>query len=262
MLIAPCTAMFQTGIPTQVIYCGASVEMLEEYLPTSISLSDYANRRLIPAASALSLDVRRASGLLGGADFTVTTAPVDLANSLRISQLAWTYGHYPRVRSARELHFRDFKTDGNFILLGSPRSNPLIAIFRDQLDFYFMFGPARNGEVCYNKHPKAGELPVYVRTALGGGTGEAFAIAAFPGNPNQSGNVLILAGSNAEGTEASAKFVTDLGLLGKTLRKYGIDPARPAPHFEALLRLTTLAGSPNRFEIVAVHLLDGGGEAR
>ena len=258
-LIAPWTAIFQTGVPAQIVYCDTSIEMLQEYLHTSVSLSDYANRRLLPDSSTLSPDARRAAGLLGGADFTVTTAPVDLTNSLRISHLAWTYSHYLRVRSARELHFRDFKTDGNFILLGSPRSNPWTALFRDQLDFYFAVDAAHHGEVCFNRHPRPGELSVYVPTALGGATGEAFAIAAFIGNPDQNGNVLILAGSNAEGTEAATKFVTDLPLLAKTLRKYRINPARPAPHFEALLRLTTMAGTPNRFEVIALHVLDSAG---
>jgi len=124
--------------------------MLQEYLHTSVSLSDYANRRLVPDSSGLSPDATRAAGLLGGADFRVTTAPVDLTNSLRISHLAWTYSHSLRVRSARELHFRDFKTDGNFILLGSPRSNPWTGLFRDQLDFYFAVDAAHGGEVCFN----------------------------------------------------------------------------------------------------------------
>jgi hypothetical protein len=194
--------------------------------------------------------------MLGGADFTVTAAPVDLRISLRISELAQSWSHHLTARSARELLFRDFKTDANFILLGSPRSNPWTGLFEDQLDFHFVFDRARKTEVCRNSHPKAGELSVYVPTAMGGGTGEAFAIAAFIGNPDQNGNVLILAGSNAEGTEAAARLVTDLDLLSKTLRKYGINPNGPPRHFEALLRLTTMAGSPNRFEVIALHLLN------
>jgi hypothetical protein len=229
--------------------------MLQAYLHTSISLSDYANRRLLPGFNSLPADTKRAASMLGGADFTVTAAPVDLRISLRISELAQSWSHHLTARSARELLFRDFKTDTNFILLGSPRSNPWTGLFEDQLDFHFVFDRARNTEVCRNSHPKAGELSVYVPTAMGGGTGEAFAIAAFIGNPDQNSNVLMLAGSNAEGTEAAARFVTDLDLLSKTLRKYGINPTGSPRHFEALLRLTTMAGSPKRFEVIALHLL-------
>jgi hypothetical protein len=255
--VAPWSTLFQASTQTQLIFCDASLEMLDEYLHRSVSLSDYANRKLLPDLSTLSADARRAAGLLGGADFTVTTAPVDLGISMRISELAQAYGQHLKVRSARDLHFRDFKADGNFILLGSPRSNPWTSLFQDELDFYFSFDAARNREVCRNVRPKPGELSVYVPTAQGGATGEAFAIAAFIGNSDQSGHVVILAGSNAEGTEAAARFVTDLPMLSKTLRRYGLDPARTPLHFEALLRLTTMAGSPNRFEVIALHALDG-----
>jgi hypothetical protein len=254
--IAPWSAMFQSERQTQLIFCDASIEMTQAYLHTSISLSDYANHRLLPDLKSLSADTKRAAGMLGGADFTVTAAPVDLRIALRISQMAQSWPQSLTVRSARELQFRDFKTDANFILLGSPRSNPWTRLFEDQLDFHFVFDPARNREVCRNRHPKPGELPVYVPTAMGGDTGEAFAIAACIGNPGQNGNIMVLAGSNAEGTEAAAKFVTDLSLLSRTMRKYGIDARGQPRHFEALLRLTTLAGSPNRFEVIALHLLD------
>jgi hypothetical protein len=255
-LIVPWSALFQSGLPTQIIFCDTSIEMLQEYLHSSISLSDYANRRLLSNSGALRPYEKRAASMLGGPDFTVTTAPVDLGISMRIAELAQPYSHHLRVRSARELHFRDFKNDGNFILLGSPRSNPWTGLFQDQLDFYFAYDATRKSEVCYNRHPKAGELSVYVPTAMGGGTGEAFAIAAFTRNPDQNGNVLILAGSNAEGTEASARFATDLNLLSRALHKYGVDPTALPSHFEALLRLTTMAGSPNRFEVIALHPLD------
>ena len=255
-LIVPWSAILQSGLPTQLIFCDTSIEMLQEYLHNSISLSDYANRRLLSNLGSLRPDAKRAASMLGGADFTVTTAPVDLGISVTIFEMAQPYFHHLRVRSARELHFRDFKNDGNFILLGSPRSNPWTGLFQDQLDFYFAYDATRKSEVCYNRHPKAGERSVYVPTAMGGGTGEAFAIAAFIGNPDQNGNILILAGSNAEGTEASAKFATDLNLLSRTLQKYGVDPTALPSHFEALLRLTTMAGSPNRFEVIALHPLD------
>jgi hypothetical protein len=178
---------------------------------------------------------------------------VDLRIASRISELAAGRSHQLRLRSARELQFRDFKTDGDFILLGSPRSNPWTALFQDQLDFSFGMVPGQEHEVCRNAHPRPEESSVYVPTAVGGATGQAYAIAAFIQNPDQSGNVIILAGSNAEGTEAAAKFLTNVDLLAKTLRTNGIDPRGAPVHFEALLRLTTMAGSPNHFQVIALH---------
>src|SRR5690349_14208382 len=74
-LVSPWSTLFQTGAQNQLIFCDASLERLEEYLHSSVSLSDYANRKLLRDLTPLSSDARRAVGLLGGADFTVTTAP-------------------------------------------------------------------------------------------------------------------------------------------------------------------------------------------
>ena len=63
---------------------------------------------------------------------------------------------------------------------------------------------------------------------------ERDAIVAFIQNPGQPGNVLQLAGTNAEGTEAAGKFATDVELLSSTLRKYGIDPNGPTRHYPSM----------------------------
>jgi hypothetical protein len=96
-----------------------------------------------------------------------------------------------------------------------------------------------------------------VPTAEGWGTGQAYAIIALVNNPNQSGQVLLLGGSNAEATEAAGKLATSLDLLPRTLRRHGIDPRGSARRFEVLLRVSTMAGSPNTFEVIACHLLSG-----
>jgi hypothetical protein len=253
--VLPWSTIFRDQRQPQLIFCDASIQILQDFLKTNISLSDYAARNFIPGSLLLKPDVQRVSRLFGGPDFTAMAAPVDLRIASRISELAAAGSRQIRLRSARELQFRDFKTDGDFILLGSPRSNPWSALFQDQLDFSFGMLPGQEHEVCRNVHPKPGEPSVYIPTAVGGATGQAYAIAAFIQNPDQSGNVIILAGSNAEGTEAAAKFLTNVDLLAKALRSHGIDPHGAPVHFEALLRLTTMAGSPNHFQVIALHRL-------
>jgi hypothetical protein len=251
--VLPWSAIFRDERQPQLIFCDASIQILQDFLKINIPLSDYATRKFIPDSLLVRPEVQRVSRLLGGPDFTAMAAAVDLRIASRISELAAGRSHQLRLRSARELQFRDFKTDGDFILLGSPRSNPWTALFQDQLDFSFGMVPGQEHEVCRNAHPRPEESSVYVPTAVGGATGQAYAIAAFIQNPDQSGNVIILAGSNAEGTEAAAKFLTNVDLLAKTLRTNGIDPRGAPVHFEALLRLTTMAGSPNHFQVIALH---------
>ncbi len=254
-LILPWSAVFQPNRTTHLIVCDTNITMLQELLGTSLSLSDYANRRYMEHPESLSPDLRRITGSLGGRDYSASTAFIDLATSLKISALAGPYARQLRPKSARMLQLRDFKTDDNFVLLGSPRSNPWTALFQDQLDFSFSYDSALRQEVCRNRRPRKGELSVYVPTAGGGGTGQAFAIIACIANPDQNGHVVVLAGSNAEGTEAAVQLATSPDLFSHTLRRYGIDPDGPIEHFEALVRLTAMGGSPTGFEVIACHRL-------
>lgn len=254
-LILPWSVIFQPDRQTHLISCDTNITMLQEMLGTSLSLSDYANRRYVEKPEALSPDMRRIMRSLGGRDYSAATAFLDLAAALKIAGLAQSHAPHLKPKSARMLQLRDFKTDDNFILLGSPRSNPWTALFQDQLDFSFSFDAAQQQEVCRNRRPQPGELSVYVPTATGGGTGQAYAIIAFLANPDQNGHVLVLAGSNAEATEAAVQLATSQEQLGRTLRRYGIDPEGPMLHFQALLRVTAMAGSPNRFEVIACHRL-------
>jgi hypothetical protein len=176
---------------------------------------------------------------------------------LNISELARAASQRSKIRLARGLQLPDFKVDDNFILLGSPRSNPWATLFEDQLDFVFEYDQAGNQEIIRNKRPSQGELPSYVPTAKGWGTGHAYGIIGFVANPGQTGEALLLAGSNAEATEAAGRLATNLNLLASTLTSCGIDPRGASRHFEVLLRVTTMAGSPNTFDVVACHSLPG-----
>jgi hypothetical protein len=162
------------------------------------------------------------------------------------------------ARAARSIQFADLKADENFIFLGSPRSDPWTSLFIDQLDFKFTFDQASKQEVIVNSHPRANEAQKYVPTALGWATGQSFATIAFIQNPDTNGQILMLAGANGEGTEAAGKFVTDLPRLSDSLKARGIKPNGPLVHFELLLGLNTMAGSPGRVDVVACHILVSG----
>src|SRR5258708_27977784 len=111
------------------------------------------------------------------------------------------------------------QTDANFILLGSPRSNPWSNLYNDRLDFRFEYDPKTGKEVIRNAHPRPGEPPAYVETAPGWATGESYAVVAFLKNLDQSGQVLFIAGQTAEGTPAPGKLVVGLPPADTTFQK-------------------------------------------
>jgi hypothetical protein len=251
--VLPWSALSRQSKQIHVIFCDPDIVNIQRLMNYSVSLSDYANQRYWPNA-ALTPEVQR---VLQAVSFRgASVAAVDAGIALRIDDIARFEKRFVMdTHTARSLRLTDFKTDDSFVLLGSPRSNPWFELFEDQLDFSFEFDSVRKAEFVRDKHPRNGEAATYVPTAQGWGTGQAYAIIALVNNPNQGGQVLLLAGSNAEATEAAGKLATNVDLLPRTLRSHGIDPRGSARRFEVLLRVSTMAGSPNTFEVIACHQL-------
>ena len=249
--VLPWSAILHRDRQIQVILSDPDLAVSQELLGYRISLSDYANRKFGPELQPHEAIGQRTLELLRGAD----VASVDVGIVLNLSRLAGARLPQLRTRPARSLQLRDFQTDDDFVLLGSPRSNPWGGLYQELADFDFVYDEDLKQEVVRNKRPGKGELARYIPTAKGWGTGRAYAIAAFLRNPGQAGHVLLLAGTNAEGTEAAGKLVSDVELLSGTLRKYGIDPNGPMRHFEALLEVRTMAGSPSALGVIACHAL-------
>ena len=183
---------------------------------------------------------------------------VDAQIAAEIGQLAQTYSRKIDVQGARNLQFSNLKTDDNFIFLGSPASNPWTSVFDEQLDFRFVALPFLAEASSATFIPPPNEQATYVPTARGGATGDSFALIAFVANPDQSGQVLLLcrleprghAGGGNPGQPIPRAFAA-------AIRTCGISPAGPVKHFEILLRVNTMAGSPSQFDVTACHVLAG-----
>lgn len=217
-----------------------------------VSASDYTNQRYIPNPAVLSpLLMHICRDVLRGDKAANVDTPIVAA----VAELAAENASRIHVHPARDLHFSDFDTDGSLIFLGSPRTDPWTSLFDDQLDFRFSYNNASRQEIIQNARPHPGELRQYVPTAKGFATGQSFATVSFIRNPNHVGNILILAGADAEGTRAAGEFITTPASLNSTLQRCGIRPAPSVPHFQVLLRVRTMAGSPTAFDVAACHVL-------
>jgi hypothetical protein len=74
-------------------------------------------------------------------------------------------------------------------------------------------------------------------------------------NPNRRGHVLMIAGANAEGTEAAGEFMTDPVGLKAAMTRCGLPVADSIPSFQFLLRLNMMAGSPGNTKLLHVMYL-------
>jgi hypothetical protein len=248
----PWSTFLNAPFSTKLITSDPDIAQIQELTGGQISVSDYANHNYFSGPNKLTPEEARFYRISLRGD---KASSVDTPIAVYIGELFQANAKRIHVRSARSTQLPDLKTDENFIFLGSPRTNPWVALFSDQLDFRFVFDKSSGLEVVHNDHPRLNELTEYVPTASDGATGESFAIIGFVRNPDQHGHVLLLAGADAEGTAAAGKFVTNVPLLSSTLRGCGIDPSGPMQHFELLLHLNTLAGSPNNINMVACHIL-------
>jgi hypothetical protein len=252
--ILPWSAFFQPQRSTRLITSDPNIVEIQEVTGSSVSLSDYANQRFIPNVSSLSPQVISfCRDILRGDK----AAAVDAKVIASVAQLAQGASKKINVYVARDVRLSDLYTDDNFIFLGSPRSNLWTTLFNEQLDFRFVFDDKSHQEVIRNVHPRPGEPSSYVPTAKGWATGQSFATISFVQNPGKDGQVLILAGANGEGTAAAGELITNGPRLSAALQYCGISAPHPVRHFQLLLRLNTMAGSPSNVDVLACHILPG-----
>jgi hypothetical protein len=160
------------------------------------------------------------------------------------------------VRSARDLRPRDIE-EGNYIFVGSPSSNPWVALYQSKLNF--MEGEGVIGESMkyfINKQPRPGEQKTYQGLEFTGSAGEDYATISLLPTANGRGSVLILQGLQQEGTEAAGLFLADEGSDVKIKEALGLK-GHPGDsvHFELLIRTRAVAGAPNATSIVAARLI-------
>jgi hypothetical protein len=250
--VLPWSAFFGSPNATHLITSDPNIAEIQGFTGGQISLSDYANHKYIPEPNKLTPEIDRFCRIILRGD---KAAAVDTVIAVNIAQIAQASSRKIKVQAARDIQLTDLKTDDNFIFLGSPRSDPWSALFSDQLDFRFAFDKDSGQEIIRNVHPRPHELASYIPTAPGWAAGQSFAVVAVVKNPDQNGHVLLLAGENREGTEAAGRLATDLSRLSNILQKCGVPPSGPLQHFEVLLHLNMMAGSPNNADVVACHIL-------
>ena len=247
----PWSTLVQGGRRLQIVVSDTELSKMETVAGYNLSLSDYANHKYLPSDLPISPEVSRMLSSFRG----LSMGSVDVNIALGISNRVLQEGQQVSVHPARGLELKDFRTDDNFVILGSPRSDPWASLFQDQLDFQFFYDPSTSQEMIRNRRRLKDEPAIYNPSAKGWGTGQAFGLISFTANPNQAGHVLLIAGSSAEATEAAGRVALDRDAMARALQTNGVSPHASATPFQILLRVETMAGSPNSFAIVAFHKL-------
>jgi hypothetical protein len=250
--VNPLAAFFNSPHTIYLITSDPDIAEMQQLTGTEVSVSDYANHRVFSSTIEMTPEMRYFRDSFMRTD---KAAAVDAQIAVHIGELAQSHANRIMVRTARSIQMSDLQSDNNFILLGSPRSNPWSSLFSDQLDFQFSYDKNIGQEIIRNIHPRLKEASSYIPTAMSGATGKTYAIIALVRNFNQTAQILLIAGADAEGTEAAGKIVTNGAKLAAALQHCNPSSQGTLQRFQLLVGLNTMAGIPRNESIEACHTL-------
>ena len=236
---------------TQVVVIDSAFVLLQSFAGKNVGLEEYAGRtyfsELNPVAGLLPANTRK---LLDSRQIT-SFSDVEIA-----SAVSRDYGGaYPiRIRHARSMNVRDFKSDNNFLLIGSPLADPWITLFDRTLNFQFE-NHANSWPVIRNRQPRAGERAVYGSTASYDEAGPQYARIAVLHNHSGSGRVGLIAGTSMEGTEAAGEAFLDPSFAASMTKLLGVERVKNTPDFEMVIQTEGVGGAGYGTHVLAVRKL-------
>ncbi len=132
---------------------------------------------------------------------------MDIQSVLNVNSIPskFTFAHETTIRDVSE---------GNSVLIGSYRSNPLAALFKDQLNYRFEEDPVTKDCYFSNQHPASGEPARYFAYTQDRSQWmsekkrmTSYVDIALVPNLTHSGYVLLLDGADAEAIVAALRFL-------------------------------------------------------
>ena len=163
-----------------------------------------------------------------------------------VLRAAGSRGSRVRLRHARQMVARDYRTGELFVLVGSAISNPWFSLYEDRLNFRFDPAAGISEDGFRNTAPQSGELPLYR-----GQTPESYARLALIPNHLGSGRVLLVSGLSMPAVEAAGEFASNPARMPELLRLLGARDLTSLPYFEVLLRITAIDAAPREMRVVA-----------
>lgn len=241
--------MIESSRQTDVVIADTSFSLVEDVLKTHITLNDYLNRNYVQQIQSSNL------GPELKADLQVIASRSNASlGDVRVAQKILRFdplSHQVHLQFARNYRPDSIKSD-NVILIGSSRSNPWSALFEDRLNFVIDYDPHTSEMLVRNRHPQPGESAVYALPVDPNATNGYGVIDCIP-NQNHTANVLIVAGTTSEATEAAGDFITSEDSLQRLQDRLHV---RRLPYFEVLLKTTKLVGTPLSAEVIAYRTFD------
>jgi hypothetical protein len=247
--------LFDARHQTLIVVADSNYGMSRILASQSGSLDQYLRRDFLRSASTNKTEPAD-SRLSEYISNSTLTSFADVADVVSLYKMAGPLQSQVSVRYPRDLRMRDLDHN-NYIFIGSPASNPWVALLQDKLNFRESESVVgRSVKVFVNKNPLPGEQPEYEGLRWTGTQGEDYATISLLPNATHDGSVLALQGLQQEGTEAAGRFLADEENRRQLMSALKISAAQGASQniwFEALIRSRTVSGAPNSTTLVAVR---------
>jgi hypothetical protein len=239
--------LFDKGHETLIVPSDDGIVMIQNLTGHLVPLSEYINRDYLSLKSLYNIDEQNMRDL----DAQRYTNVTDLNAVMRFSRLPEANSGQFMVRYSRDLHMDDIK-DANVILLGSSFSNPWAELFEKALNFEFAYEPHPNASHIVNRHPQAGELPVYENDAIGP-SHRTYAVIGFVPNLNNTGSVLLVEGLTMAGTQAAVDTLFNRSMMGPLLDQFKNADGSLNP-FEILIETRSFGSDSPQASVVATRM--------
>jgi hypothetical protein len=235
---------------TDVILADASFALEEDILKTSIPLSDYLNYgyRHLPQSEGVSLDTKNAVDQV----LSRNNGSISDFRAARGILMLDPFSSSTHLRFARDYTPDALKRD-NVILIGSRKSNPWVDFFQDRLEFTIGYNSDLHQTGIQNLHPQSGE-PQFYQEPQDPATNVGYGVIAFLPNVGQTGNALIIEGTDSQATEAASEFVTNEESMASLKRQLN---SKTFPYFQLLLKTSRLSGTPFTAQIITLRTYPG-----
>ncbi len=237
--------LFGNGRPTYVVLSDVTLIEFQNLMRRWIPLPEYETHEFDRLAGLYIADPAQRT-LATEFVSRVTTSVPDVKAARDFSLLAARKGLPLSILSARDLSSSLLASE-NTILLGSWRANPWVGLFEDRMAFQTEYHETPPSMRFVNRTPLEAEPQAFDAEWRRYG----YCRVTYMPNPNHTGNVLLITGSDVISTEAGGRYVTSEDSIRDLRQKLALKANDPIPHFEVLLRAQVVNNTVPWFEVIA-----------
>ena len=230
-----------------LVLSDASVNITEYILGKPIPLTDYTNKDYYATATQAHASADRLQDIHQIFHHDI----VALGDFEAAEQILSLPVVHPKIRLVPpRVYSPDSLAQNSLILIGGEPANPWVGLFNANLNFSLADNDPGMLLYVLNRHPKAGEQRTYDPSTQNSVI-TGYGILAYLPSPNHVGNILILAGTDAQTTKAVTEYVTSESKLGELRKKIGASGAKRTPYFEAVIKSSRISDTSFSSKIVA-----------